>query len=59
MNDKTYKLVCETCGSLNIKSKCWVDLNSNSVLDQCYDGDIKDNWCNDCKNHVNFKLIEQ
>lgn len=58
MQDKTYKLVCENCGGTNIMCKAWVDPNSDNVIDSCSDEDIEDNWCDDCENNVNFKLIE-
>lgn len=58
MNDKTYKLVCKSCGGMNIQCRAWVDPNSDDILDSCSDGYIEDNWCNDCENHVNFEIIE-
>lgn len=58
MNDKTYKLVCSICGGINIEQKVWADPNDDIVLDSCSDGDIEDNWCRDCEEHVNFDIIE-
>jgi hypothetical protein len=58
MQDKTYKLVCELCGGTNIEQRAWVDPNTDIVLDSCSDGEIDDNWCNDCNEPVKFKTIE-
>ena len=58
MSDNKQKLVCAECGGDNIEHKCWVDVNSDLVLDNCSDVDIEDNWCRDCEMHVNFKMIE-
>ena len=52
------KCVCEECGSDQVEQKAWVDLNTNDVLDSCSDGDIEDNWCRECMEHCEIKLIE-
>jgi len=57
MQDKSYKLICSKCKGENIEHKCWVDVNSDEVLDNCSDGEIEDNWCRDCEEHVKFELL--
>lgn len=47
-------LVCKKCGGKNIGVKVWIDPNTDIVLDTCSDGEIEDNWCNDCEIHDEF-----
>lgn len=47
-------LVCSKCGSENVETKAWVDVNDDTVLDGASEGNIEDNWCRDCEEHVSF-----
>ena len=53
-NKNPFIIVCEKCHGLNIETKAWVDANDDTVLDSVSDGDIGNNWCRDCEEHVNF-----
>ena len=52
-------LVCAICNSTRIEQKAWVDPNDDTVLDSCSDGEIEDNWCRDCEEHVEFIIITE
>lgn len=48
--------ICDNCGSDNVQSKQWVNLNDNSVGgDAMYDDD--DYWCEDCQEHHGVTLV--
>lgn len=53
--DKYY--VCFQCGSREVEHKCWVDVNSDKVLDAIDSYDIEDFWCRTCESHI--KLITE
>lgn len=53
-----FKLVCSTCGSSNIQTLAWVDVNTDEVMDSG-PGDTQDNWCCDCEDHVKFCTEEE
>ena len=46
-------LVCEECGSKDILSLMWVDVNTNKVLG-FGPFETQENWCNKCKKNVDF-----
>lgn len=50
-------LVCGKCGGVNIEVKMWVDPNDETILDNCSDGEIEDNWCRDCEEHVILDIL--
>ena len=52
-------LVCEECGGKNIEYLCWVDVQTDKVLDHSGDYDADVQWCRDCKKHVEFKNTEE
>ena len=52
------KLICDQCRGTNIEQKVWIDPNDDTILDGCSDGEIEDNWCRDCEEHVKFDVIE-
>ena len=43
--------VCSNCGSTNVQTKMWVNLNTNEPEGEVSDGDSSDNWCEDCEGH--------
>jgi hypothetical protein len=43
--------ICANCGSNQVESKRWVDMNTQKVGDTCSDGEDADNWCNSCRTH--------
>lgn len=43
-------LVCSNCGSEKLEMKCWVNINTNDVL-ECATFDETDYWCPDCETH--------
>ena len=45
-------LVCSKCGSENVETKAWVDVNTDEVLSDASEGNIKDNWCRNCEEYV-------
>lgn len=51
--------VCSNCGSTNVQTKMWVNLNNNKVEGDASD-DSDDNWCDGCDRHgdVEQKEIE-
>ena len=52
------KLVCEECGSDDIQTLMWVNVNTNKIEDS-YDTDEENNWCNKCESHLNFITEEE
>lgn len=42
--------VCSNCGSTNVQSKMWVNLNTNNPVSDASD-DSDDNWCEGCQSH--------
>ncbi len=51
-------MVCINCGSSKVKSKGWVDPNTNELIDKIEDAysDPLDNYCRTCKSHVQLIL---
>lgn len=43
---------CATCNSTDVEQKCWVQLNSSDVITYGDNGEVGDNWCNYCQDHV-------
>ena len=51
--------VCENCGSHDVQTKMWVDVNDSNIIDG-YASDLseeEDNWCRHCEDH--YKIITQ
>ena len=46
-DDQLY--ACAACGSTACEIECWVDVNTNEVLDGCGSGDTI--WCPNCETH--------
>lgn len=44
---------CQKCGGTNIQQKCWVDVNTDKVLD--YGDD--EFWCTDCHNETDIEEV--
>lgn len=44
-------LVCKECGSLEVDSKMWVNINSGIPTDVIDDDSIENNYCNSCEEH--------
>lgn len=46
--------VCKSCGSTNVQSKAWADLNADIFPEVEFIGidDINNNWCGECSDHV-------
>lgn len=47
------KIVCEKCGSDQIQTLDWVYVNTDKVAGYG-PGELKDNWCPVCEDHVYF-----
>jgi len=43
--------LCDNCGSDNVQTKMWVNVNDNTTSDSASDNDNGDNWCLDCETH--------
>ncbi len=50
--------VCSDCGSTNVQTKRWVDLNTNEVKGEVSDGESDDNWCEGCESHTDVSYVE-
>ena len=50
--------VCSDCGSINVQTKKWVNLNDETIGDDCSDGEPDDNWCIDCESHCDVSFVE-
>lgn len=50
--------VCSDCGSTNVQTKRWVDLNTNEIKGEVSDGESDDNWCDNCGSHSNVEYKE-
>ncbi len=46
------ELVCSECGETNIQVKVWVNANNHKEPKGATEGDIADNWCEDCQEHT-------
>lgn len=45
--------ICARCGGTNVQVVCWVDPNTQQVLDEYWSHDNNDGtWCNDCDDHT-------
>lgn len=47
-------LICEICKSDDIEIKKWVNPNTNEIGDTTSDGEMQDNYCNNCQAHTEF-----
>jgi hypothetical protein len=45
------KIVCKECGSDQIQTLEWVDVNTGKSV-QAGPGELNDNWCNKCNENV-------
>ena len=52
-------LRCKECKGTNIQVLAWVDVNTYEYKEDWSDGDINDNWCEDCNKNVKFEEIEE
>lgn len=52
------KWVCSDCGSDQVQTKKWVDLNTDEPVSDCSDGDTSDNWCEGCESHTDVTQIK-
>ena len=50
-----YISLCSKCGSENVQSIFWVDLNTNEIQGGAGANDIQDNWCSDCEEHIKIE----
>jgi len=50
--------ICSNCGSSNVQTKKWVDVNTDEIKDDVSDGESDDNWCEDCETHPYLSYIE-
>jgi len=49
--------ICEECNSTNVEQRCWVKLNIPEIeiptnITWASEGEINDNWCSNCQEHV-------
>jgi hypothetical protein len=44
-------MLCHNCGSDNVQTKMWVNVNNDTISDSASDNDNGDNWCLDCETH--------
>ena len=49
--------VCDSCGSNQVESKDWVEVNTGAVTFTYESTSDEDNWCKECKEHC--KIIEK
>jgi len=47
------KIVCEECGSDQIQTLEWIDVNTGDRNGHGPD-DLNSNWCDECQDHVYF-----
>lgn len=52
--DNPYK--CAKCGSLNVQTKDWIEVNTGKPTYSFESDDLGDNWCPDCNEHC--KIID-
>ncbi len=48
--------VCGKCGSREVESLAWVDMNTDQVLDGTGDYDDANYWCRKCNEHTHIQL---
>lgn len=48
-------LRCRECKGTNIQVLAWIDANTNEYVGEWTDGDINDNWCEDCQKNIKFE----
>lgn len=60
-DNPTFKemVVCDQCGSSNLKVKIWVDVNSTGLVDMTIDGTEDEFYCEDCVGEVEVSLIKK
>ena len=45
--------VCAKCSGTNVETVCWVDANTNQVLDDYGSwNELETTWCRDCHDHT-------
>jgi len=51
--------VCTNCGSDEVQTKMWVDLNTGETNGSCSDGEADDNYCKHCEGHhlIEFRTV--
>ena len=54
-----YIIVCEVCGSTNVETLAWVDVNSLVFKDNFDGSDKQDNYCNNCNQHVYLTSLSE
>lgn len=50
-----YIFRCTECGSTNVQIKCWVNPNTDEIIDDCEE---KECWCEKCEAHQRYECIE-
>ena len=49
---------CAKCGGDKLQIRAWTVASTGQWISDCSEGDSEDNWCEDCEEHTDFKLIE-
>lgn len=52
-----YIFRCTECGSTKVQIKCWVNPNTNEVIDECYNP-WRECWCENCGVQTEFECVE-
>lgn len=56
-------IVCSVCGSTDVETTMWVNHKTGKVngyfCDECIISDKTYNYCNNCNDHVELKIIEE
>lgn len=50
-----YIFRCKECGGIDIQIQCWVNPNTNDIIDDCEE---KECWCEKCQEHQRYECIE-
>lgn len=58
MDKSLSTLYCPCCGSIDVEIRAWVNPNTKTIGDRSSDA-IKDNWCNNCEEHVKLLTLAQ
>ena len=48
---------CTKCNGENLQIRAWTVASTGQWINDCSE-DSEDNWCEDCEEHTDFKLIE-
>ena len=52
-----YIFRCKVCGSTNVQIKCWVNPNTDEIIDEC-DNPWRECWCENCGVPTEYECVE-